>query len=208
MHIDPKPAKIARQELRKDMVEFVSRLSSLPFVPMEKKVFDNLSQCEDLLFDPSIKQAFLLPLFHFLQRPTIRVHLPFSALPSHVASGSDPVGPSFAVNSKNGYKYWIICTEGIDTIDAMKKQKKPDGSPLYSQEVLSRLVERFSKTWWKVQKQEYEEIQKVVAHRASLSPPNLDPVILRLDSIAKKVIEDKYTKDDVTMLIPSVSVIG
>lgn len=213
MHTDPKPAKIARTEVRKDMAEFVSKLASLPFVPMEKKVFDNLSQCEDLLFDPSIKQAFLLPLFHFLRKETLRVHIPLSAYHdrSDSSSSSDPAGPSFAVNSKNGYKYWVICTEGLDLVEAMRKQKKQDGTPLYGPEVISRLVDRYSKTWWKVQKHEYEEIQKAVKMNAlnpnSASAP-YEPVVLRLNSIQKKLIEDKFTKDDVTLLIPSVSVVA
>jgi len=205
------------------MLGFVSKFSSLPFAPVERKTFDNLAQCEHLLFDPSIKQAFLLPLFHFLQKSKLRVYLPLGELPADPSLDDNTSGaydrtiskevcpahlapPSFIQNAgKSAYKYWVICTEGFETIEAMRKQKKEDGSPLYSEGDLQRLSDRYGKTWWKVPKQEYEDLvsrMKTVARaHFAVSSKGLDTHLF-LRSIHKKAIDDKFSKDEITLLIP------
>lgn len=197
MRIDPRPSKIARTDLRKDMAEFVSKIYALPYTPLERKVFDSLSQCEHLLFDPSIKQAFLLPLFHFLQKSSLSIQIPLGAS----SSSSSSYGGGGGGVPKGDYKYWVLCNEGADAIEAMKKQKNSDGEPLYSSEAISRLVERFGKVWWKVQKTEYEDIQAALSSKQSEGLPRVASVFIR--SIAKKVIKDKFTNEDITMLVPS-----
>lgn len=185
-------------------------------------MFDNLAQCEHLLFDPSIKQAFLLPLFHFLQKSKLRVFLPLGQLPNDDSSDNTSnihdravskevcpahlAPPSFIVNAgKSAYKYWVICTEGLETIEAMRKQKKEDGSPLYTESDLQRLTDRYGKTWWKLSKQEYEELVSRMKSAAkphfAVSSKGLDTHLV-LRSIQKKVIDDKFSKDEITLLIP------
>lgn len=200
------------------MQAFVSKFSSLPFSPLERKVFDNLAQCEHLLFDPAMKQAFLLPLFHFLQKDRLRVFLPMGSLAApdvgSAAASSAATSchahipaPSFVqAAGKNAYKYWVICTEGLETIEAMRKQKSEDGSPLYSENDIQRLTDRYGKTWWKLPKQEYEglvrSIESVWGSSASSSSGAVVDSFVLLKAIHKKTIEDKFSKDDITMLVP------
>jgi len=161
-------------------------------------VFDNLAQCEHLLFDPSVKQAFLLPLFHFLQKNTLRVTLPDGALQDVQSGGSS--SSSSSAKPFGGYKYWVMCTEGLDAINAMKKQKNEDGTPVYSPDVIARLVDRYGKVWWKVQKFEHEKIVKAMTDISR-------QIEVRLDMISKKVIQDRSSHEDITMLVPSVNIV-
>ena len=224
-----RPAKQARIELRKDMAVFVSKFSALPFSPAERKVFDNPAQCEHLLFDPSIKQAFLLPLYHFLQKTRLRIFLPLGSLeqsakfPAGVfsafsldcppAHAEAPSYVSYAASSKNAYKYWVICKEGLDAIEAMRKQKNENGEPLYSEGDLQRLTDRYGKTWWKVSKQEFEALQKALISTESSAAAAVAAdcnggggvvidIFAELRCIHKKTIEDKFTKEEIVMLTP------
>jgi len=183
------------------MAEFVSKLAVLPYVPVEKKVFDNLAQCEHLLFDPSVKQAFLLPLFHFLQKSTLRVTLPDGALQDVQSGGGGSSSSSSYAKPFGGYKYWVMCTEGLDAINAMKKQKNEDGTPVYSSDVIARLVDRYGKVWWKIQKFEHEKIVKAMTDISR-------QIEVQLYMISKKVIQDKSSHEDITMLVPSVNVVA
>lgn len=93
-----------------------------------------------------------------------------------------------------------MCTEGLDAINAMKKQKNEDGTPVYSPDVIARLVDRYGKVWWKVQKFEHEKIVKAMTDISR-------QIEVRLDMISKKVIQDKSSHEDITMLVPSVNIV-
>lgn len=172
------------------MTEFLQKIAhSLPVSPPELKLFDSLSQCEHLLFDASIKQAFLLPLFHFLRKKSIQIQFPLAPA-------------SLCPPNAGSYKYWVQCEEGLDLLNKMAMVKKEDGSLLYHPADIDRFRLKYGKTWWKIPQGEYQKVQKMIPH---CSPPftlGNNFITVEIEFVNKKTIDDKLTKEEIVMLIP------